>query len=373
MPTPFPAAASPNTMQGVPDSAQLELPLPAPDIAEPGRPARTPPAEVARVMARWQATEIFDEYWRFAARRQAIFMRRLAGLPPPWTNDPILLRHRFTNPYRLTDRVSQYLLRNVQYDQRRTPATTVLRTLLFKIFNRIDTWNLLVSEVGEPAIDTFDPYRYGQVLHRLKAAGQRIYSPAYIVPNPPYGCVTKHDNHLRMLAAMLDDGTITRLTAADNPAHLYQELRAVPSLGPFLAFQHAIDINYADVTTSGEDGFVVAGPGAREGLRKCFAALPASRADQAILWVAQTQHAHFDRLGLQFAMIGGRTLQPVDCQNLFCEIDKYTRVSHPHLMGSARRTRIKQGFTAANREPLSSIFIPPKWRASATGNHTAQP
>src|SRR5215469_4868363 len=131
------------TMLGMPDSDQLEL-LRMPDLGEPRLRAVTPPADIMRVMARWQATEIFDEYWRFAARRQAILMRRLAGLPPPWTSDRILLRHRFTNPYRLTDRVSQYMLRSVQYDEVRTPAGTVFRTLLFKIFNRIDTWKSLV-------------------------------------------------------------------------------------------------------------------------------------------------------------------------------------------------------------------------------------
>jgi len=345
----------------MPDPAQLEL-LPTPDLAEPRCAVRTPPSEVASVMAQWQATEIFDEYWRFAALRQAILMRRLAGLPPPWTSDPILQRHRFTNPYRLTDRVSQHLLRNVQYDQPRSPAETVFRTLLFKVFNRIDTWTVLVSELGEPAIDTFDAYRYGEVLDRLKAVGQRIYSPAYIVPNPPYGSHAKHHNHLRMLAAALNNGTITKLAASKDLTHLYQELRAIPSLGPFLAFQYAIDINYSEVTSSGEEDFVIAGPGARDGLRKCFAALPASLTDEAILWVAQTQEAHFSRLGLRFETIGGRALQPIDCQNLFCEIEKYTRVSHPWVPGSAGRRRIKQSFNTTNRENLSPIFIPPKWQ-----------
>lgn len=353
--------------------AQLELPLPAPDLVEPRIPVRSPSAEISRVMERWQATEIFDEYWRFAARRQAILMRRLAGLPPPWTSDPILQRHRFTNPYRLTDRVSQYMLRNVQYDRRRPQVGMVFRTLLFKIFNRIDTWASLASEVGDPGIDMFNPDSYGRVLDRLRAAGRRIYSPAYIVPNPPYGRAAKHHNHLRMLAAMLDDGTISKLAASETLAHLYQALRVVPSLGPFLAFQYAVDINYSDVTRSGEEGFVVAGPGARAGLRKCFAALPTRLADEAILWVAQTQEAHFNRLGLRFETINDRALQPIDCQNLFCEIDKYTRASHPHVLGNAGRTRIKQSFGATNREALAPLFIPPKWRTAASDKHDTHP
>src|SRR5258708_6737503 len=119
---------------------QLELPLLASTAQQKqSRVSKCAPMPLRRMMERWQATEIFDEFWRYATRRQAILMQRLAGSPPPWTDDPILQGHRFTNPYRLSDRVSQYLLRNVQYDQPRSHETTIFRTLLFKVFNRIDT------------------------------------------------------------------------------------------------------------------------------------------------------------------------------------------------------------------------------------------
>ena len=62
-----------------------------------------------------KATEVFDTYWRFAALRQDLFMRRVVGGRPPWTEDPVLASYRFTNVYRASDRVSQYLIRNVLY------------------------------------------------------------------------------------------------------------------------------------------------------------------------------------------------------------------------------------------------------------------
>ena len=37
------------------------------------------------------------------------------GQPAPWTSDPILRRHRFTNCYRAADRVSQFLISQVIY------------------------------------------------------------------------------------------------------------------------------------------------------------------------------------------------------------------------------------------------------------------
>ena len=60
-------------------------------------------------------TEVFDTYWRFAAARQQVYEARLAGQAPPWTSDPILAAHRFTNCYRAADRVSQFLITQVCY------------------------------------------------------------------------------------------------------------------------------------------------------------------------------------------------------------------------------------------------------------------
>src|ERR1039458_271072 len=61
-------------------------------------------------------TPVFDTYWHFAAERQNIFFRRALGCLPPWSSDPIFLRFRFTNVYRVADRVSQFLVRHVQAD-----------------------------------------------------------------------------------------------------------------------------------------------------------------------------------------------------------------------------------------------------------------
>lgn len=342
--------------------AQLSLPI---RVASTDRQERNPrpaaSAAVRRRMNRWGATEVFDLYWRFAGRRQRILERRLAGSTPPWTDDPILARHRFTNPYRLSDRVSQYLLRRVQYDRPRPVTTIILRTLLFKVFNRIDTWESLVAAVGEPTTARFDPAQYEAVLSDLRKSGRRIYSPAYIVPNPPFDAVAKHGNHLRLIAWLIERGVVDNLARAGSLRRLFEILQAVPSFGPFLAFQYAVDINYSAATVDGESGFVVAGPGAKDGLRKCFASLPAGSEHDAILWVAETQHDHFGRLGIEFPFLAGRALQPIDCQNLFCEVDKYARISHPHITGRSGRTRIKQVFEPTGREPLAPLFVPPKW------------
>lgn len=49
----------------------------------------------------------------------------------------------------------------------------------------------------------------------------------------------------------------------------------------------------------------------------------------------------------------------IDWQNVFCEVSKYTRLSHPHVPGVAGRTRIKQHFRRVG--PAIDYRFPPKW------------
>src|SRR5690348_12746124 len=84
---------------------------------------------------RLSPTPVFDTYWRFAAARQALYEARLQGQAAPWTTDPILRRHRFTNCYRAADRVSQFLISRVIYQGSQEPDEILFRTLLFKVFN----------------------------------------------------------------------------------------------------------------------------------------------------------------------------------------------------------------------------------------------
>ena len=80
----------------------------------------------------------------------ALFFARLRGCPPPWSEDEIITKHKFTNAYRASDRVSQYLIRRVIYrdDLPGDRREVFFRIILFKLFNKIETWELLEEQVG---------------------------------------------------------------------------------------------------------------------------------------------------------------------------------------------------------------------------------
>jgi hypothetical protein len=307
-----------------------------------------------------RTTPVFDTYWRFAARRQELFIRRLAGSPFPWTEDEVLATYRFTNCYRASDRVSQYLIREVLYKGEQSAEEIFFRCLLFKVFNRISTWERLVEVFGTPTWRRFRFERYARVLDSMMSRGQRVYSAAYIMPEPPLGRARKHRNHLMLLERMMLDGVPVKVERARSLADVFAILRSYPSIGDFLAFQYAIDLNYSDLLHFAEADYVIAGPGALDGIHKCFVDLSGLDPSDLIRAVADLADREFQRLDIQFPNLWGRALQPVDCQNLFCEVDKYARIVHPEYDGPSRRKRIKRKFTP-NSAPLLQWY-PPKWR-----------
>src|SRR6185295_602496 len=127
-------------------------------------------------------------------------------------------------------------------------------------------------------------------------------------------------------------------------------------------YQFVTDINYSELVDYSEMEFVVPGPGARDGLRKCFASFGGLSEADVIRLVADRQQLEFKRLGLSFKSLWGRPLHLIDCQNLFCEVDKYARVAHPEIRGRTGRTRIKQQFRPVG--PLAQPVLPTKWNVS---------
>jgi len=312
-----------------------------------------------------RTTIVFETYWRFAAERHAAYLRRLRGEPAPWSQDPILLAHRFTNAFRAADRVSQYLIANVQYGQHRSqaPDEVFFRTLLFKLFNKVTTWKLLEERLGPLSWQSTDLAAVQKVLSNAFARGTRLYSAAYIMPAPGFGAPRKHSNHLALLNQMMRDGAPGKIASAKSLSDVFELLLSYPGVGPFLAFQYTIDLNYSSILPFDEDAFVVAGPGALDGISKCFEDTGGRSPEEMIHWMTDNQEREFLHRGIAFPGLFGRRLQPIDCQNLFCEISKYARVAHPAVLGVSNRTRIKQRYKASC-EPLARPCFPPKWGLS---------
>src|SRR5574344_2091768 len=100
-------------------------------------------------------------------------------------------------------------------------------------------------------------------------------------------------------------------------------LKSYPLIGNFMAYQLATDINYSPVVNWQESEFTVAGPGSVRGIRKCFKDVGNLTNEDIIKYMFEHQDEEFKRLNLNFQKLGNRQLQLIDCQNIFCELDKY--------------------------------------------------
>lgn len=301
---------------------------------------------------------VFETFWSFAAERHAVFERRLAGEPAPWTNNPIISNHRFCNSFRAADRVTQELVAVAYADPSQHPENVFLRTVCFRLFSRPETWRLIENEVGPLSAATFDPDRLGDRLEAAQTEGAKLYTGAFILcADAAYGHRRKHRNHLSLLEAMLAAELPAQVAAAESLGAVYELLLTWPLIGPFMAYQLATDLNYTTIIDFDENEFTVPGPGALRGIAKVFHVLGDLDPPAAIQWLVDYQERCEIELGIRPPRLFGRALHAIDVQNLLCEVDKYSRVAFPELRSN--RSRIKQRFVP---DPaLLPLTFPPKW------------
>ena len=311
--------------------------------------------------------EVYNLYWYFACERQNIFWKKLKGEELPWTDDPILQEYKFCNSYRVNDRVGQYLLKNVIYNGKKYSDKDMLfRIILFKLFNKESTWELLLKKFDDITLKTFDMKGYSKILENAISNGEKIYNDAYIsCANKAFGYDRKHDNHLALLNKIfIIDKSYQEIENAKTMEEAFNIIKSYPLIGNFMAYQLVTDINYSEVVNWSEDEFTVAGPGSERGIKKCFIDKGNMTNEDIIRYMYENQEEEFKRLKLDFKSIGNRKLQLIDCQNIFCELDKYCRQAIPSL--KSNRTKIKKKY--APKATRIEYMYPPKWRNKNINN-----
>jgi hypothetical protein len=304
---------------------------------------------------------IYELYWQFASRRQAAFERRQSGAPQPWTDDPILQAYKFCNVYRAADRVSQYLIRHVIYESGGGSAPDrIFQIVAFRTFSNIATWDGVEEILGRPpTLEDLSSDAFTRALDAVKRRNGRLYTGAFILcANKAFGHSDKHHNHVALFKHMFLERQLAARAFATNALEgLVRELASFPLMGPFMSYQIAIDLNYSELVNFDEDDYTQAGPGAIRGLKKAFMDFGDFTPADTIRWMVDRQEAEFARLELPFRGLFGRRLHAIDCQGLFCELDKYCREAAPQLVSN--RSRIKARF--APRSDVLDLFFPPKW------------
>jgi hypothetical protein len=235
----------------------------------------------------------------------------------------------------------------------------LFRIVIFKLFNKESTWEILCNNFGDILLSNFNVKEYSKILEDTKEKGITIYNDAYIsCANKAFGYDRKHDNHLALLHKMfVVDKIQNKIVKASTMKEAFTILIKYPLIGNFMAYQLVTDINYSDFVNWKENEFTVAGPGSLRGINKCFIDKGNLNNEDIIRYMIENQDKEFKRLNLEFKKIGNRPLQLIDCQNIFCELDKYCRQALPNI--KSNRTKIKKKYTSNNS--IIEYMYPPKW------------
>lgn len=307
--------------------------------------------------------EVYKYYFYFVQERMNIFWNKYDSKKEPWTNDLILKENKFTNVYRASDRISQYLIKNVIYDRLEgfDERDILFRILIFKIFNKIETWEYLESKIGSISIKSFDLPKVNSLLSD-RMSQTPIYNNAYMMTgtHSKYNHLTfKHEKWLQMVQdEIVKEKTLEKIVAAKSLEKVYKILRERSFIGDFLAYQYTIDLNYSPVIDFSEDTFVKAGIGSIRGIKKCFYPLGKSSFEDAIRYTHDNFEKYQQKYGYtEFKNLFGRQPTLIDIQNCFCETDKYLRAKMPELQVDNKR--IKQKYKTG--KPSLNLFFPPKW------------
>lgn len=293
-------------------------------------------------------------YLDFVVERHNIWWKRQQGQEGPWTDDTVLRDRKFTNVFRVLDYGSQFLCRELLYDDSRlSPGDVLMRAFLYRYTNRPEPWLAFKEEFGRMPIREDLERNLPDLWADYRAGGYPIFGNAYKMFS---GYENKGTDRLTWVTRLVerffgfgDDDITDAFWDARSPADKLAVLKTIPRCADFMGMQVLTDVGYWDPSWD-ENAFVVPGPGARVGAKAI-----GMQADAAIAWA---HHALSFREDAPIIPVhdGWRLPSYMDVQNTFCEFGKYIRYT-----GKPHPTR--GGYKGMH--PTEPPFIPPHWKGTS--------
>lgn len=251
------------------------------------------------------------DFLTFVGARHEAYTARQAGREAPWTAEPIVASHKFTNVFRVLDYGSQFVLTDLVGPG---AGDYLMRCFLYRHTNLPSAWLAFARETGSmPFIEQLDQLR--EFWQDYRASGGQVFSGAYMIyPQSSTPGTDKVDSVIDLTKRLFQRERIyNEFMTAPNQREKFAVLRRNKGVADFMSMQILTDWGYS--TEFREDQFVVPGPGARKGA----AALGLSGED-AVKWAVSAIRAMPHR-----PMLGGRPPSYMDAQNCLCEFSKWVR------------------------------------------------
>lgn len=225
--------------------------------------------------------ERLHNFFDVMRERHAIYLRRAAGIPKPWTNDPILRDNKFCCTYRELDRVSLWITENIIKpfeDNKNLPFLIAAARLI----NWPDSLAELLESGALPTKGKWDPdlaYRVLKAKSARKGVDGKMITGAYIINSiiPKNHATTDRSKAYYIPYIGLQNVWNRRnelFKAGHDSLEAYvTTMKSCSGWGPFLAYQCGIDASYSDKWLGKAhdlNTYNSAGPGTCRGLSRVF-------------------------------------------------------------------------------------------------------
>ena len=285
--------------------------------------------------------ELFRYYLN---ERESIRLRKESGMPGPWTQDPILLKYKFTNISRANDWTTRWVKKKWYDPNRHQPLEIqALNCALFRYFGSAEFAEVIGYQTE------WDPAGIMQAARYRLSRGEKVFTGAYIITNggrtdPKQEVVVNH----YLTPFRQNAGKLVKIASEGSWQNACEFMQTLPGIGAFMSKEIALDLLMTPVLENAHDKntWSPVGPGAIRGLNRLHdrpLEAPLTQAkglvemQELLALLAQeprhNRHADSyllrekDERGLlqEFPRIGPE-YGVTDVQFSLCELDKYMRV-----------------------------------------------
>ena len=335
-------------------------------------------------------------------RYQIHVKKDVQRLPAPWTDNPILRQVKFCNVRREHDRQSLNLINNIVNNDALGMADKMFNCVMFRMFNLWDPIQAIggAMTIKEFAKINLDATR--ERLHKFEADGGKVFTNAFntgglkqclafpeMVVNhkeqrfggmmvnlickdgstqnmdykeakaiaeaePDFYTIEGWEPYMPMRVIRSLKAFVNKypnyfhdLLRLGTPLEVYQRMYDdIEGLGPFLAYQIWVDFTYIPEYPFSENHFTVAGPGCRAGIDLMFQDKDGMTHEECIFWLRDNQDAVYGPLGYNREEFWSaeepwdRHLNIMAGENMFCELQKYTRCVEAIQQGKKPRGKV---------------------------------
>ncbi|QZI90429.1 hypothetical protein MYOV003v1_p0105 [Vibrio phage 207E48.1] len=347
--------------------------------------------------------DILNRHYEWMRDRYRIYLKKdVEGLPAPWTTNPILLNHKFTNTRREHDRQTKLIIHNVCLNPRLSLEDKVLNIIVFRMYNNWKVFDVLGGPwtIGEFMNLDIKAMEALMKAEDKKAGGDaKFYTNAFntgglkkniAMPTRLLHMTNIHQEIVKM--THLPTGKVEDMKYIDarNIAYYDEEydiedwLRYVPvrplgigkvlatdaqeflfgvgkcesqdavynlittirSLSRFLAYQIFVDLTYCPDFKFSENEYTVSGPGCSDGIDRLFEDKDGMTDEECIFWIRDHQNKVYQRYGYNRKNFWSAEVPHDQCMNVmqiensFCELGKYMKCLDAIEEGKAPRTRV---------------------------------